>query len=83
MDSSPANKRFADEIGVKFPLLSDLNHKTSKEYGILNEDVGIANRATFVVDGNGIIQHIEQGNSAIDPTGAHTVCARIKPAPKQ
>ncbi len=68
---------------MKFPLLSDLNHKTSKEYGILNEDVGIANRTTFVVDGNGVIQNVEQGRSALDPTGAHTVCARIRPAAKQ
>jgi alkyl hydroperoxide reductase subunit AhpC len=54
-----------------------MTRKVSKEYGILNEDMQVARRATFVVDGAGIIQHIEQGNSAIDPTGAHTVCARI------
>ncbi len=72
-----ANKKFADEIGVKFPLLSDLNHKASKEYGVLDEDNGLARRTTFVVDGNGIIQHIEAGGPALDPSGAHTVCERI------
>jgi alkyl hydroperoxide reductase subunit AhpC len=56
-----------------------MTRKVVKDYGILNEDMQIARRATFVVDGDGIIQHVEQGNSAIDPTGAHTVCARISP----
>jgi len=27
MDSSPANRRFAEDIGVKFPLLSDWKRK--------------------------------------------------------
>ena len=64
---------------MNFPLLSDMTHKVSKDYGILDEDNGLARRSTFVVDGDGVIQHVEQGNSAIDPTGAHTVCARISP----
>jgi hypothetical protein len=39
--------------------------------------VGIANRATFVVDTEGKIQHIEEGSGAIDPTGAETACSRL------
>jgi len=78
IDSFVANKKFADEIGVKFPLLSDMNHKASKAYGVLDEEAGIARRTTFVVDGDGVIQHIEAGGPAMDPSGAHTVCERIK-----
>jgi peroxiredoxin len=37
--------------------------------------MGFASRATFVVDKEGIIRHVEQGNSAIDPTGAYQVCS--------
>lgn len=74
MDSFAANKRFAEDIGVKFPLLSDWKRKAVKDYGIYNEDSGYAARATFVVDKEGKIQHIELGRTAIDPTGAYQVC---------
>lgn len=74
MDSFAANKRFAQDIGVKFPLLSDWKRKAVKDYGIYNEESGYATRATFVVDKEGKIQHIELGRTAIDPTGAYQVC---------
>lgn len=77
VDSFFANKRFAQDIAVTFPLLSDFQRKTSKEYGILNEERGFATRATFVVDKEGIIRKIEQGNTAIDPTGAYQSCSLL------
>lgn len=78
VDSSPANKAFAEKIGVTFPLLSDFKRKTVKDYGIFDEERGFGTRATFVVDKDGIIQHIEQGNTAIDPTGAYQACSMLK-----
>ncbi len=77
IDSFASNKEFADKIGVNFPLLSDMTRKTSKEYGILDEDNQVARRTTFIVDGDGVIQGIQGGNEAMDPSGAHTVCERI------
>jgi peroxiredoxin Q/BCP len=74
MDSFAANKRFAQDIGVKFPLLSDWKRKAVKDYGIYNEESGMATRATFVIDKDGKIQHIELGRTAIDPTGAFQAC---------
>ena len=44
---------------------------------ILLLPAGMANRATFVVDKEGKIQHIEEGSGAIDPTGAETACSRL------
>ena len=85
MDSSPANKRFAQDIGVKFPLLSDWKRVTTKDYGLYDENSGYGRRATFVVDKDGRIQHVESGRVAIDPSGAYEVCDalqnknRIKP----
>jgi len=49
----------------------------AKEYGVLLENLGMANRATFVVDKDGKIQHIEEGNGAIDPSGAELACSRL------
>ena len=74
VDSPFANREFAKQIGVTFPLLSDIKHSVVKDYGIFNEDGGYGNRATFVIDKDGIIQHIDEGNVAIDPTAAEDTC---------
>ncbi len=78
IDSPPANRVFAEQIGVKFPLLSDLKRTVSKEYGILNEQYGFANRTTFVVDKEGVIQHIDKDAAAIDPNGAQQACSLLE-----
>ena len=75
MDSSPANRRFAEDIAVTFPLLSDWKRKVVKDYGLLDENTGYAARATFVVDKEGTIRNIEEGRTAIDPTGAYQACS--------
>ena len=74
VDSVPANKEFANKIGVTFPLLSDFKRTVVKQYGIFNEEGGYGNRATFVIDKDGLIQHIDEGNVAIDPTSAEDAC---------
>jgi peroxiredoxin Q/BCP len=69
---------WSKELGAEFPMLSDHDREVSKRYGVLNEKAGIANRTTFVIDQDGKIVNIEEGNSAIDPTGAVTACSRLK-----
>ena len=78
MDSFASNKRFAQDISVTFPLLSDWKRKVVRDYGIYDETSGYAARATFVIDKNGVIRNIEQGRTAIDPTGAYQVCSGLK-----
>ena len=77
MDSFAANRHFAQHIAITFPLLSDFKGQVSKAYGIFDAERGFATRATFVVDKKGIIRHIEQGNTAIDPTGAYEACSEL------
>jgi peroxiredoxin (alkyl hydroperoxide reductase subunit C) len=74
VDSVPANREFAKQNGVTFPLLSDFKRNVVRDYGIFNEEGGYGNRATFVIDKDGIIQHIDEGNVAIDPTAAEDTC---------
>jgi peroxiredoxin len=74
IDSPYANAEFAKQLGVSFPLLSDIKHSVVKDYGIYNEEGGYGNRATFVIDKDGIIQHIDEGNVAVDPTAAADAC---------
>ena len=83
IDSPAANNAFAEKIGVKFPLLSDMNRKVLKEYGILKtynqqgDDYEWAQRTTFVIDKEGVIQHIEEEASAINPNNAVAVCTKL------
>lgn len=77
-DFTPSQKEFAEKLKLSFPLLSDFSkRKVAQEYGILIADLGIANRATFVVDKEGKIQYIEEGKTALDSTGAETACSRL------
>jgi peroxiredoxin len=83
IDSPPANGAFAKEIGVTFPLLSDMNHKVLGAYGILKsypmdgDKYEFARRTTFVVDKNGIIKHIDFDSTAIDPSSAVMICTGL------
>jgi peroxiredoxin len=69
---------WAKELNATYPLVSDHMRNVSESYGILIKESGVANRATFVVDAEGKIQHIEEGKEAVDPTGAATACSRIR-----
>jgi peroxiredoxin (alkyl hydroperoxide reductase subunit C) len=42
--------------GVHVPLISDCNHKLSRDYGVLMEDEGVAERALFIIDPKGNIR---------------------------
>lgn len=75
MDSFAANKRFAEDIKVTFPLLSDWKRQVVRDYGLLDEQSGYSARATFVIDKEVIIRHVEQGRTAIDPSGAYQACS--------
>jgi peroxiredoxin len=83
IDSMPANKAFADKIGVTFPLLSDMNRKVLTAYGILQkypvggDNYEFARRTTFVIDKEGKIKHIDFDSTAIDPTSAVTICTGL------
>ena len=74
VDSVPANREFAKQLGITFPLLSDFKRTVVKDYGVFNEEQGFGNRATFVIDKEGVIQHIDEGNVAVDPSTAVEAC---------
>ncbi len=69
---------WSKELGADFPMLSDYKRVVMRQYGVLGEQSYLANRTTFVIDMDGRIVSIEEGNSAIDPTGAVTACSRLK-----
>ena len=83
MDSPAANAAFAKQIGLTFPLLSDMNRKMLKTYGILkgynvqDETYEWALRANIIIDKQGIVQFVEEGDSAVDPNTALTMCTTL------
>jgi len=56
-------KAFHDQQKFTFPLLSDFNKQAIRDYGVFNEDMiglkGIAKRAVFVLDKDGVVRHRE------------------------
>ena len=77
VDSAPANKVFAEQNGLKFPLLSDFQRTVSKEYGVLMPVIRLAKRTTFVIDKEGVIQHIDKGGEAANPDHAQQACSLL------
>jgi peroxiredoxin len=83
LDSPAANAAFAKQIGLTFPLLSDMNRKMLKTYGILkgynvqDETYEWALRANIIIDKQGVIQFVEEGDSAVDPNTALTMCTTL------
>ena len=63
VDTFFALKAFQDQQSLNFPLLSDFNKEVIREYGVFNEDMialkGIAKRAVFLIDKNGVVRHRE------------------------
>jgi peroxiredoxin (alkyl hydroperoxide reductase subunit C) len=57
IDSHYSNTAFAKQLGLSFPLLSDLDRKASVAYGVLQPEKGYSGRATFVIDKQGRIAH--------------------------
>ena len=58
VDTPFSLKAWAEQEGYQFNLLSDFwpHGDTAKQYGVFLEDKGFANRATFLIDSNGIIR---------------------------
>ena len=54
-------KAFQTDQKLAFPLLSDFNKQVIRDYGVFNEDMiglkGIAKRAVFVIDKDGVVRH--------------------------
>lgn len=48
--------------GLQYPLVADVTKSISQAYGVLKEDEGIAFRGLFLIDKNGIIQHMVVNN---------------------
>ena len=73
VDSLHTLKKFKEEQGLNFPLLSDFNKNVSELYGSLYEEFGfemkgVSKRSAFLIDTEGVIQYAEVlENASLQP----------------
>ena len=79
-------KAFQDHEKLTFPLLSDFNKQVIRDYGVFNEDMiglkGIAKRAVFVIDKDGIVRHREVLEDARNEPDYEKVFGALASLPK-
>lgn len=64
VDSMATLKKFKEDQGLNFTLLSDFNKEVSRAYDAIYEEWGygmrgVSKRAAFIVDKDGIVQYAE------------------------
>ena len=70
----------SDKIGkLEFPFLGDQLHTLSNNFGVLREEMGLADRAAFVVDPDGVIQLMEITSEGVGRNASELV-RKIKAA---
>jgi glutaredoxin-dependent peroxiredoxin len=73
VDSLHSLKKFKEEQGLNFPLLSDFNKNVSELYGSLYEEFGfgmkgVSKRSAFLIDSEGVVQFAEVlENASLQP----------------
>lgn len=77
MDFNGANQAWAEKLGIKYPLLTDIGRSASRAYGVLNDDPAMAQdikrigtylrskRSWFVIDKEGVLRYVR----VTDPRG--------------
>ncbi len=58
---------------IAIPLVADITKRIARDYGALLEDKGIATRATFVIDPDGVVQYACFHNTAIGRSVSETL----------
>ncbi|ATB31671.1 peroxiredoxin [Melittangium boletus] len=55
----------ADLKHLPFPMLADIKRELSASLGVLHKEEGVALRATFIVDPEGIIRHVSVNDLSV------------------
>ena len=58
-DDAETNRKFAESLGLDYPILSDPTKATAKAYGALMA-MGFASRWTFYIGKDGNILHVDR-----------------------
>lgn len=75
MDAPEENKKFAESLGLDYPLLSDPGKQVAAAFGVVTPERQFAQRWTFYIGVDGKIQYIEKKVSAA--TAGQDVAAKL------
>jgi peroxiredoxin len=76
VDSRWALKAWKEAMGFKHTLLSDTKGKVARLYDCWNEDLGLAERLTAVIDKDGVIRYTTR-SELLKPRDHHEALAAI------
>jgi peroxiredoxin len=62
--SVASHEAFGEELGLKFPLLADVDKEVGERYAILGP-LGFYRRSVFVIDAEGIIRYARRSMSSL------------------
>ena len=60
VDSPDTNTKFAESLGLDYPILSDPDKGVARAYGVVTADRQTALRWTFYIGADGRILHIDK-----------------------
>lgn len=76
VDTPEDNKKFANKLGLDYPILSDPDKSVAEAYGVVNPMRKVANRWTFYIDKDGTIREIDK--KIMTKTAGPDVAAKVK-----
>lgn len=80
-DSSATHRRQAEEHGYRFPLLADFwpHGEVAQRYGVFDKRFGVARRASFAIDRDGVIRWwtVNDVPDPRDPAAAKAALAEL------
>ena len=59
VDAPETNRKFAESLGLDYPILSDPEKSTARAYGVLMK-IGLASRWTFYIGVDGKVLLVDQ-----------------------
>src|ERR1051326_8388692 len=61
VDSAWSHKAYAEKMGIRYPLLADFNPRgaVASQFGLYLAEKGITNRASVIVDKQGIVRFVQ------------------------
>ncbi|MBI3694651.1 MAG: peroxiredoxin [Acidobacteria bacterium] len=61
VDSVWSHKAFAETMGISYPLLADFQPRgaVASQFGLYLSDIGITNRATVIIDKQGVVRYVQ------------------------
>ena len=79
IDHAWCHVAFAQSRNLRFPLLADFHPKgeVAQQYGVYDENIGMSERALFVLDGDGVIRWSYVSPIGVNP-GADGILAALE-----